>query len=100
MTPPPPRDTPSIRLTRPQENALVAAVGFPEDSPAYGVIMRGGHRLVRALTEVGLMRLRQLGLVAEWRTDDQSPGSPVTSVKLNDDGIELAQAITRRCAGP
>ena len=46
-----------ITLTRPQENALVASVGFPSNSPAFGVVLRGGHGLVRALTEVGLMRI-------------------------------------------
>ncbi len=85
-----------VRLTRTQENALTAAVGFPEDSPAYGVILRGGHRMVRALSEVGLMRLRQLGLVAEWRTNGYGVGAPVTSVKLNKQGVTLALEIAHK----
>lgn len=84
-----------VRLTPAQEDALVAAVNWPPDSPAYGVIRRSGKG-VRALTETGLMSLRQKGLVGEWRTVDRVPGSEVVGVRLNERGIALGQAAARR----
>ncbi len=81
-----------IRLSANQRAALVASVTDYDDR-TQGVILRGSKRRDgdRALTEVGLMRLRQLGLVGEWRT--LTGGSEVTSVRLNEDGIRQAIAL-------
>ena len=87
----------TTRISSRQREALIASVSGDYADPnhrGHGVILRGSLKKdgPRSLTEIGLVRLRHLGMVDAWRC--ALGGNDVTSVRLNPHGI--AQAIHLR----